>query len=260
MSLRGPVAIVQARMGSTRLPGKVLADLAGAPLLERMVERLRAARTLADIAIATTERPADAPVRALAAALGVGCFAGSEDDVLARYAGAAERLGADPVVRLTADCPLVDPALVDRCVEAFQEAPGCDYASLGGEFPDGLDTEVVAASALARAHAEARLPSEREHVTPYIWKQPETFHCVTVVFPRTLGGRRWTVDEARDLAFVRAVYARLWRPGHVFGWAEVEALCAREPVLAALNAGIERNAGYRRSLAADAAVTGEGTR
>ncbi len=245
-------AIVQARLGSRRLPGKVLADLAGAPLLARMIERLRAARTLARIVVATTEHPADAPVRELAAALGVGCFAGSEDDVLARYVGAAEAFRADPIVRLTADCPLIDPALVDRCVEAFADRPGCDYASLGGEFPDGLDTEVISARALARAHAEARLPSEREHVTPYVWKQATVFAAVTVVFPRPLGGRRWTVDEPRDLEFVRAVYARLHRPGYVFGWADVEALLAREPALAAINAGIERNAGYRRSLARDA--------
>jgi spore coat polysaccharide biosynthesis protein SpsF (cytidylyltransferase family) len=243
-------------MGSTRLPGKVLADLGGAPLLARMIERLRAARTLAAIVVATTDRPGDEPVRALAAGLGVGCFAGPEDDVLARYAGAAARFAADPVVRLTADCPLIDPALVDLCVTAFLETPECDYASLGGEFPDGLDTEVIAAGALARADVEARLPSEREHVTPYIWTRPERFHCVEVVFPRRLGGRRWTVDEPRDLELVRAVYARLHRSGAAFGWSEIEALLGREPALAALNAGIERNAGYRASLARDRVAAG----
>lgn len=247
-------AIIQARMGSSRLPGKVLADLVGAPVLARMIERLRVARTLARIVVATTDGAADAPVRELAVSLGVGCFSGSEDDVLARYVGAATAFRADPIVRLTADCPLIDPALVDRCVEAFAERPGCDYASLGGEFPDGLDTEVVSARALARADAEATLPSEREHVTPYVWRQPTVFEAVTVVFPRRLGGRRWTVDEPRDLEFVRAVYARLYRPGLVFGWADVEALLGREPELAGINAGIERNAGYQKSLGRDAAM------
>jgi len=254
---RRAVAIVQARMGSSRFPGKVLADLAGVPLLARMVERLRFARTLDAIVIATPEGQADAPPRALAARLGVACFAGSEDDVLARYAGAAACFDADPIVRLTADCPLIDPALIDRCVAQFQATP-CDCAGLGGEFPDGLDTEVIAASALARAHAEARLPSEREHVTPYFWKRPDLFRCITVPFPQPLGGRRWTVDEPRDLAFVRAVYARLYRPGQVFGWEDIERLLAREPELARLNAGIERNAGYRLSLAREAAAAGAG--
>jgi glutamate-1-semialdehyde aminotransferase/spore coat polysaccharide biosynthesis protein SpsF (cytidylyltransferase family) len=250
-----PIAVIQARTGSSRLPGKVLADLGGAPLLARMIERLGRARTLAGIVVATTDRPADDAVAALAADLGVGCFRGSEQDVLARFAGAAVRFDADPVVRLTADCPLIDPALVDACVEAFLAEPGCDYASLGGEFPDGLDTEVVSAAVLRRAHAEARLPSEREHVTPFVWKRPETFRCRSVPFPGRLGGRRWTVDEPRDLDFVRAVWARLHRPGTHFGWQEVEALLAREPALAALNAGIERNAGYRRSLEAEAGRT-----
>jgi glutamate-1-semialdehyde aminotransferase/spore coat polysaccharide biosynthesis protein SpsF (cytidylyltransferase family) len=252
---RRPIAIVQARTGSRRLPGKVLADLGGAPVLARMVERLGRARTLAGIVVATTDRPGDDPVAALAADLGVGCFRGSEDDVLARFAGAAARFEADPIVRLTADCPLIDPALVDACVEAFLATPGCDYASLGGEFPDGLDTEVIAWAVLRRAAAEARLPSEREHVTPFVWKRPETFRCLSVPFPARLGGRRWTVDEERDLAFVRAVWERLDRPGTHFGWREIEALLAREPALAAINGGIERNAGYRRSLEAEAGAT-----
>ncbi len=250
-----PIAIIQARLGSHRLPGKVLADLAGAPLLARMVERVQAARTLAGIVVATPAGEADAPLRALAERLGIGCFAGSEDDVLARYAGAAARFGADPVVRLTADCPLVDPELIDACVERFGSG-SYDHVSLGGQFPDGLDTEVIAAAALACAHAEARLPSEREHVTPYIWKRTERFRCGTVEFPEPLGGCRWTVDEPCDLEFVRGVYARLYRPGRVFGWREIAALCGREPTLAAVNAGVERNAGYRRSLAEDAVQEG----
>jgi len=250
LSGRQPVAIIQARLGSARLPGKVLADLGGAPLIARMIERVRAARTIVRVVVATPAGPADAPLRKVVEGLGVACFTGSEDDVLARFAAAATAFGADPIVRLTADCPLIDPALVDRCVERFLAGP-CDYVALGGTFPDGLDTEVVAAEALARAHAEARLPSEREHVTPYIWKHPARFRCAAVEFPEPAGEQRWTVDEPRDLEFVRAVYARLHRPGHVFGWREVLALLAREPALLRLNAGIERNAGYRRSLAGD---------
>ena len=246
-----PIAIIQARLGSTRLPGKVLADLGGAPLLARMIERLRAARTLAGIVVATPDTPADAPLRALMGGLGVDCFAGSERDVLARYAGAAAACAADPIVRLTADCPLIDPAIVDRCVETFLSTPGCDYAGLGGAFPDGLDTEVIAARALAHVHREAYLRSDREHVTPYIKSRPHEFRCVTVPFPAPLGAARWTVDEPRDLELVRAVFARLHRPGEVFGWQDIAALLTREPALARINTGIGRNAGYRRSLAED---------
>jgi spore coat polysaccharide biosynthesis protein SpsF (cytidylyltransferase family) len=250
-----PIAVIQARMGSSRLPGKVLADLGGAPLLARMIERVRGARRVAAIVVATPEGPLDEPVRELARHLGVGAFAGSAEDVLARYQGAATRFAADPVVRLTADCPLIDPEVIDACVERFA-ATGCDYAGLAGEFPDGLDTEVIAAGALARAAAEARLPSEREHVTPYLKAHPDRFRCVPVEFPERLGERRWTVDEARDLAFVREVYRRLYQPGRIFGWREIEALLAREPELGRLNAGIERNAGYRRSLERDRARMG----
>lgn len=249
-----PVAVIQARMGSTRLPGKVLADVAGAPLLARMMERVRTAQTLAAVVVATTELEEDEPVRALADELGVGCFAGSPDDVLARMAGAARRFGADPLVRLTADCPLIDPSLIDRCITTFLATPGCDHAGLAGEFPDGLDTEVIASRALFHAAAVARLPSEREHVTPFILNRPDAFACLRIPFPVPLGHLRWTVDEPRDLAFVREVYRRLYRPGVVFGWLDVAALLVREPELAQLNDGIERNAGYRRSLAADAAA------
>jgi spore coat polysaccharide biosynthesis protein SpsF len=244
------LAVIQARMGSTRLPGKVLADLAGAPALVRMVERLRFAKTLDDIVVATTNSPADAPLRAVAAEMGLDYYAGSERDVLGRYAEAAEHFAADPVVRLTADCPLIDPALVDECITRFRTPEGVPYdcVGLGGDFPDGLDTEVIAARALTQADREARLPSEREHVTPYLWKHPEMFRLWRVVFPAALAHRRWTVDEARDLELVRAIYARLYRPGQIFGWQAIEELLRREPELAALNAGIERNAGYRRSL------------
>ena len=246
-----PIAIIQARIGSTRLPGKVTADLGGRPLLARMIERLRAARTLAGIVVATPDGAADMPLRALIAGLDVDCFAGSERDVLSRYAGAAAASGADPIVRLTADCPLIDPAIVDRCVETFLATPDCDYAGLGGAFPDGLDTEVIAARALAHVNREAYLRSDREHVTPYIKSRPHEFRCVTVPFPAELAGARWTVDEPRDLELVRAVFARLHRPGVVFGWRDVATLLAREPALAAINGDIERNAGYRRSLEDD---------
>ena len=252
-----PIAVVQARMGSCRLPGKVLADLAGAPLLARMLERVRAAITLGATVVAVPDTPANAPVRRLAADLGIECIAGSEDDVLARFMAVVRRTEAEVIVRLTADCPLIDPELIDGCVARFLATPGCDYLAFAADaYPDGLDTEVISATALRMAAAEARLASEREHVTPFIWKQPQRFRVLRIPFPGAPGPQRWTVDEERDLAFVRAVYARLYVPGHLFGWREVVALLEREPALACLNQGIERNAGYRRSLEREAREEG----
>jgi spore coat polysaccharide biosynthesis protein SpsF len=253
MSLR-PIAIIQARVGSTRLRSKVLADVCGVPMLARMIERVRAARRLAGIVVATTHAPADRAIVTLASGLGVAAFAGSERDVLDRYVRAARLLGADPVVRLTADCPLIDPELIDAVVDAYAAAdPPADHTSLTGPFPDGLDVEVVRFSALEQAWREARLPSEREHVTPFVWKHPERFRLSGYAFPGDAAAAelRWTVDEPRDLMLVRAIYERLYQPGAVFGWREVLDLFRREPSLRQVNCGIVRNAGYLRALAAE---------
>jgi glutamate-1-semialdehyde 2,1-aminomutase/spore coat polysaccharide biosynthesis protein SpsF len=248
------VAFVQARMGSTRLPGKVLADVCGAPLLARMLERVRAARRVDDVVVLTTTRAADDAVAALATALGVQTYRGSEDDVLDRFVGAARaQPGLGAVVRLTADCPLIDPELIDAVVATFEgDGERADCAGLGGSFPDGLDTEVIAVEALERAWREARLPSEREHVTPYLWKHAERFRLRTHMFPGDAGGLRLSVDEAADLELVRAVFGRLLAERPRFGWRDVVALLADDE-LRALNAHITRNAGYARSLAAETA-------
>jgi spore coat polysaccharide biosynthesis protein SpsF (cytidylyltransferase family) len=247
------VAIVQARMGSTRLPGKVLMDIEGKPTLQRVVERIRRARRVDEVVVATSDLPADDAIERFCGEIGVACFRGSEGDVLDRYHGAAAAHGADVVVRITADCPLLDPAVVDRVIAAFHEG-GCDYAAncrMEVTYPDGLDTEVFSRDALERAWAQARLHSEREHVTPYIWNHPERFALRVVRNDRDLSALRWTLDEPDDLAAIRAVYAELGgdRP---FGMEEVLDLLARRPELAALNAHIAPNAGYLKSLEEDA--------
>jgi spore coat polysaccharide biosynthesis protein SpsF len=232
------VLLVQARMGSTRLPGKVLAPLGGRPLLELVLERARAAPGVDEVAVATSDLERDDPVVQLAQRVGVTAIRGSEQDVLDRFHGAAVALRADTVVRVTADCPLVDPQLIGRVV-AYHHASGQDYTALtvgtveGNDgrrrFADGLDTEVVAASALAAAWREATDPYDREHVTPFVKARPERFAIGWLEADEDFGDERWTVDRPDDLAFVRAVVDRLG--AGPFGHREVLALLEREPQL-----------------------------
>jgi spore coat polysaccharide biosynthesis protein SpsF len=247
------VAIIQARVGSRRLPGKVLAPIGGRSMLERVVERVLATSRVERTVVATSDDVRDDAIEAICRRRGFACFRGSETDVLSRYVGAAALHDADPIVRITADCPLLDPAVIDRVVDAFA-GNGLDYASNINPptFPHGLDTEILSAEALRRADREARWRSEREHVTLYVRNHPELFRSFNVTHTPDLSGRRWVVDEATDLQFVRAVYERMGeRP---FGMADVLALLQREPELAALNAGIVRDEGLKKSLAEDQLV------
>jgi spore coat polysaccharide biosynthesis protein SpsF (cytidylyltransferase family) len=247
------VAIVQARMGSSRLPGKVLADIEGAPMLELVVERVRQAKLVATVIVATSTNPSDASVDALCRQLGIACFRGSEEDVLDRYYCAAQWIGADVVVRITADCPLVDPRVVEKVVDRYL-AGGCDYVSntCPPTFPDGLDVEAFSFAALERSWREARWSSEREHVTAYVRSHPELFRTANAEHDHDLSAMRWTVDCPRDLEFVRLVYHHVGR--RIFGMAEVLQVLELHPELATVNAGIERNEGYRRSIREDRGV------
>ncbi len=246
-------------MSSTRLPGKVLADLGGRPLLARVVERARGAGSLDVVAVATTDRPADDRVAELCRAEGIPFFRGSEDDVLDRYRGAAREFEADVIVRLTADCPLLDPAVIDRVVRAFL-AGDCDYASntIEPTYPDGLDTEVFSRSALETAWSDAKLKSEREHVTPYIWKNPGRFRLLSVKNDQDLSGLRWTVDEPQDLELVRRIY-EVFSAAPGFGMKDILEAFRRHPEWKNINAGFERNEGYQKSLREDAASRGQTT-
>lgn len=254
----GVIAIVQARMGSTRLPGKVLADVAGRPMLARVIERLSRATRVDKVVVATTTSPADEPIVRWCRDQGVAVFRGSEQDVLERYLGAAREHGATVVVRITADCPLIDPACVDQVIERYQ-AGGFDYVSNVDPptFPDGLDTEVFSRAALEEAGQRAQLRSEREHVTPYIRGHPERFRHGSVTNAVDLSSLRWTIDEPRDLELIRRIYSALGeRP---FRMADVVQLLQKQPALAHINAGIERNEGYKRSLMNDGPAKQEGT-
>ena len=204
-------------MGSTRLPGKVLADLGGQPLLSFMLERL-GNLPVDHLVVATSDLPADDPVARLCADLGVPAFRGSHDDVLRRFAGTLETFPADKVVRLTGDCPLVDPQIVVDTV-ALAESTGADYTSntLIRTFPDGLDVEVMTAAALHEAARTAADPIEREHVTPFLYRRPERFHLAALRCPDLLGDERWTVDTPTDLEFLRSIVAAL-APETRFSW------------------------------------------
>jgi spore coat polysaccharide biosynthesis protein SpsF (cytidylyltransferase family) len=213
-------------MGSTRLPGKVLADLGGMPTLAFMLARL-ASVDVDRLVVATSDRPADDAIVGVAEAVGIGVVRGPEADVLARYAAVLDAYPADTVVRLTADCPLCDPALVSE-VLGRHRAEGADYTSniLRRTFPDGLDVEVVAASALREADNEATDVYEREHVTPFIYRRPARYHLVNVESGDDLGAERWTLDTEQDLERLRDIVARLEDPIHA-GWRDVLAVAGR---------------------------------
>ncbi|HOE67339.1 MAG TPA: glycosyltransferase family protein [Candidatus Hydrogenedentes bacterium] len=229
------VAIIQARMGSTRLPHKVLMYVSGQTMLERVVRRTQKAPFIDEIVVATTTSALDDPLVAECARLDVGVFRGSEMDVLGRYYGASVAHNAEAIVRITSDCPLIDPEVTGKTVEAFlNERP--DYAAniLDRTYPRGLDTEVFTFDALACAHAEASDAFDREHVTDYIMERPNRFRHVSVRHDADCSKGRWTVDTAEDLAFVRAVYAHFDGDDYV-SWRQVWDFLKAHPELDAIN-------------------------
>ena len=229
------VAVIQARMGSTRLPGKVLLDIVGRSMLARVVRRARRAELLSEVVVATGESPEDDPIVHECRRLDVPCFRGSDEDVLKRYHGAALARRADAVVRITSDCPLIDPGVIDRVVHEFLEREP-DYAAniLDRTWPRGLDTEIMTAPALDRTFHEAHLPYERIHVTPYIYGHPELFDLLSVTQPEDLSEGRWTVDSPDDMEFVRAVYGRFGGDDRN-GWRDIHHLTVSDPRLARMN-------------------------
>lgn len=229
------VAIIQARMGSTRLPGKVLKDLGGATVLARTINRMKLASSLDGVVVATSIESTDDAIVEEAERLGVPSFRGSEDDVLDRYYGAARASEAAVVVRVTSDCPLIDPSVADEVVSAFASG-GVDYASntLTRTYPRGLDVEVMSMDALARAKREAREPYQRTHVTPYFYENPNLFRLLSLTADADYSGHRWTVDTPEDLEFMRAVYALAgWRDD--ISWKELLKIVALSPALPEVN-------------------------
>lgn len=213
------LAILQARMSSTRLPGKVMRPLAGEPMIGRQIERLRRAASLDRLVVATSVGSEDDPLARYCEGAGVEVFRGALEDVLGRFAAAVQAFGpAQTLVRLTADCPLADPAVVDEVVRTHLES-GADYTSNvlpNRTFPKGLDVEAVRAEALLTAAREASDPYEREHVTPFLYRRPERFRIASVERSPSLADLRWTVDTPEDYAFVSRVYDALYAANPAF--------------------------------------------
>ena len=246
------VAIIQARMGSTRLPGKTLADISGKPLLAHIIGRVKSSHTVDDIVVATTTDSEDRVILSLATEYDAKTYAGSSDDVLDRYYQAARETEAGLIVRVTADDPFKDPEVLDKIASYAISHPDLDYVSntLEPTYPEGLDIEVFTFEALGRAWREAGLSSEREHVTPYIWKNSNRFKLANVRHHTDLSHLRWTLDYEEDLRFTREVYVRLSGKG-VFLMQDILDVLQAEPSLADINQGIQRNAGYDQSLRTD---------
>src|SRR5208282_4154028 len=235
------VIINQARMSSTRLPGKVLKEVLSRPLLDYQIERLRRSTLTHELVVATTTNPADDALVDYCRTRDVPVFRGSEQDVLARYYLAAVEHRAEAVVRVTADCPIIDPEVVDRVVSRFLGmANGVDYVSNTQvrTYPRGMDTEVFAFDALRRAHREASLDYEREHVTPYLYRHPEVFRIEQVVHPVDLSAHRWTVDTAEDFELVRRIIEGLYQRNSCFGLADIVAFVVAHPSLMKINAHV----------------------
>ena len=249
------LTVVQARVGSSRLPGKVLLPLVGQPLLVRMVERVQRARLAGTVVVATTTETADDAVAAACAAHGIPCFRGNALDLLDRHYQAARHFGADAVVKIPSDCPLIDPAVIDQVLGFYLENAGhYDYVSNlhPATFPDGNDVEVMSLTALESAWREARRPLEREHTTPFFWENPARFRLANVRW--TTGqdysmSHRWTIDYPEDYAFIKAVYEALHADNPAFDLPAIIQLLAGRPDIAGLNHHLAGVNWYRHHLA-----------
>lgn len=243
------VGIIQARMGSTRLPGKMMMTILGKPVIQQVFERVDASKLINELWLATTTNSEDDIISQWADQHGVFCFRGSSEDVLDRYYQANQIANADILVRVTGDCPLIDVVVIDAAIQYYCEG-SYDYVSNSQPptYPDGLDVEVFSAKTLARAWAEATLTSEREHVTPYIWKHPELFRLGTVFCADDLSDHRWTLDTQADFDFINKVMEACAVKQNRCGMSDVLLILKEHPEWATINSQYKRNEGYTKSL------------
>lgn len=231
------VVVIQARTGSTRLPGKVLADIDGQPMLVRQISRIARADLPEHILVATSDLPQDNVIADVMNQSGIDVYRGSSDDVLDRIRSAAQAVGATHIVRLTADCPLSDPEIIDQVIsQHLTQRNDISSNVVERSFPDGLDVEVCTMAALSRAHNEAVKSSDREHVTPYMYRSENGFRIGSVRLEENLSNLRWTVDFPEDLTLIRRIFAAFPQRQDQFTMREVRELFAHNPELAAMNA------------------------
>jgi spore coat polysaccharide biosynthesis protein SpsF len=236
-------AIIQARMGSTRLPGKVLRKILDKTLLEYQIERIQRAKSIDQIIIATTTKESDNPIVELCQQLSIPYYRGSEEDVLARYYETALIYNADAVVRLTSDCPLIDPCVIDNVVHYFLDNQSqLDYVSntLMRTYPRGLDTEIMSLEALKIAYDNAVEPADREHVTAYLYRHPKRFRLANIQYKSNESQLRWTVDTPEDFHLIRNIITHLYLISPLFTFEEVLELLINHPEWSEINAYIEQ--------------------
>jgi len=237
------VAIIQARMGSTRLPGKILKTVVNKTLLEYQLERVQQSKLVDEIVVATTEKEQDNAIVKLCNQLGVKVYRGSENDVLSRYYEAAVHFKADVVVRLTSDCPLIDPEVIDEVIQLYlKRSEEIDYASntLERTFPRGMDTEVFSFGALQRANEQASLDKDREHVTAYMYTNSTDFQVLNLKCGKNYGEHRWTVDTEEDFELIKRILKLLYPRNSKFSMQDIIELLDKNPTWIDINAHIEQ--------------------
>jgi spore coat polysaccharide biosynthesis protein SpsF len=249
------LAIIQARMSSTRLPGKVLFKLEDKTVLEHVINRVKRSKKINEVIVATSINQKDLAIVKLCAEKDIRVFCGSEDDVLDRFYQAARLIKPKNIVRITADCPLIDWDIIDKVIDVYQKTK-VDYISNANPptFPDGLDVVVFSFAVLKDAWQKARLLSEREHIIPYIRKNKHKFKCGNVSNKVDLSGKRWTLDEKEDYIFLKKIFKNLYPRNHYFTTKDVLEFLKENPKLEKINVHIKRNEGYLKSLKKDKLV------
>jgi spore coat polysaccharide biosynthesis protein SpsF len=241
------LAIVQARMGSSRLPGKVLKEILGRPVLWHLINRLKQAKLINQIIIATSDNDRDEPIVRFAEENGIACYAGSESDLVDRLYQAAKRCLADAIVRITADCPLVDPVLVDRIIKLYLDSKGSlDYVSNINPrtYPDGLDVEIFSFQALKKVWEEVKDPFRREWITTNFFEHPEEYRLGNLEHGEDLSHLRWTLDYQEDLDCIVEIYKRLYLDDRVFLMKDILVLLREHPELSEINKSYAGEDGY----------------
>lgn len=246
------ISIIQARCGSTRLPNKVLLDLEGKTVLEHVINRVKGSRLISDVFVATTIKKIDLIIVKLCAELGVNVYCGSEDDVLDRYYQISKLVKPKHIVRITADCPVIDPKIIDQVIDLHIKE-NADYTTntFGETFPDGEDVEVFSFESLKEASEKAKLSSEREHVAPYIRNNPGKFKHASLNYQDNLSNKRWTLDNQEDYEFLKIIFKNIYQQNPLFSMDDILEFLKKNPEIEKINNHIMRNEGYAKSLRED---------